>query len=384
MSYQSRILESSIKEYLHLFPALGITGPRQSGKSTLLKHLMPDYQYVTFDDPQMQAFLLEDPQKFIQAYSEKVIFDEVQKAPDLFPLIKISIDQNRNAYGRFVLTGSSQFSMQQKITESLAGRIGLLSLLPFQYQESPLSSKNQAIYSGSYPELAMRDYEGKLAWYSSYLETYLHRDVKTLAHVGDLADFHRLLRLLAAYVTQQLNLSQLATEIGISVQTIRRWISILEASYIIFLLPPFYQNFGKRLSKRPKLYFWDNGLAAYLLGIQSQQHYQQGPMQGALFENYVISDIAKNIKHRHQDAELYYYRTQHGAEVNLIIDHKTHLDWIEIKSTASFRPKLLKQLIEHKKTQDKALLLYQGAHFPYPDVKVCHFTDYLNKQENKG
>jgi hypothetical protein len=384
MVYQHRILESSVKEYLTLFPVLGITGPRQSGKSTLLKQLLHDYQYVTFDDPQIQAFLQEDPQKFIQAYSEKVIFDEVQKVPELFPLIKLTIDRERGMYGRFVLTGSSQFSMIQTITDSLAGRIGLLSLLPFQYQEMPKEmGRQQAIYSGSYPELILRDYQGKLAWYGSYLETYLHRDVKTLAQVGDLADFHRLLRLLAAYVGQQLNLSQLATDIGVSVQTIRRWISILEASYIIFLLPPFYQNYGKRLIKKPKLYFWDNGLVAYLLGIQTQEHYATSPMQGALFENYVVSDIAKNIKHRHQDAELYYYRTQHGAEVDLIIDHKTHVDWIEIKSTATFRPKLLKQLIDLKKPSDQAFLLYQGEPFPYPGVQVLHFTKYLNPSQKE-
>lgn len=380
MRYYHRILETTLKSFLTLFPVLGLTGPRQSGKSTLLRHLLKDYVYVTFDDPQHQAFLQEDPKKFIQVYNHHVIFDEVQKAPSLFPLIKMAVDEDRQNYGRFILTGSSQFSLVQSITESLAGRIGLLSLLPFQYAEIPAEKREASIYGGSYPELILRNYEGAQAWYGSYLETYLHRDVRNLAHVGDLADFQKLIRLLAAHVSQQLNLSNLAVEIGVSVQTVRRWISILEASYIVFLLPPYYENKSKRLSKRPKVYFWDTGLVAYLLGIQTKQQYQSGPIAGSLFENFVISDIAKNEKHRNSNATLYYWRTQHGAEVDLVIDYRSYREWIEIKTTATFHPKLTRHILNCKQAEDSATLIYQGDTYPYTDASILNYKEYLLKE----
>src|SRR5438105_148315 len=198
MRYIHRILESSVERYLHAFPVVGITGPRQSGKSTLLRHMLKDYTYVTFDDQRMIHFFEEDPQGFLQRYGNRIIFDEVQYVPELFNAIKVAVDSDRQNYGKFVLTASSQFIFLQKIMESLAGRIGLLSLLPFQYKEIPKKLVEESIYKGAYPELVDRTYKNSDLWYAAYFDTYLSKDVRTLSNIGDLRDFRRFIQLLAA------------------------------------------------------------------------------------------------------------------------------------------------------------------------------------------
>ncbi len=206
-------------------------------------------------------------------YDHKVIFDEIQRVPKLFNYIKIAVDQDRATTGKFVLTGSSQLQFIQGISESLAGRIGLLSLLPYQLTEIPLSLHEESIYKGCYPELVNKQFALWQDWYSSYIDTYLKKDVSALAHVGDKREFQKLLRLLAVHTSHILNMSTYANDLGVDVKTIKRWISILEASYIIFLLPPYYQNFGKRISKNPKIYFYDTGLVAYLVGIDTHKQF---------------------------------------------------------------------------------------------------------------
>lgn len=293
MAYVKRVLESGLLAYLHNFPVVGLTGPRQSGKSTLLQALLPNYKYLTFDDYKLQDFLQSDPEAFMATYSEHIIFDEIQKMPELFNYLKIAVDNDRMNYGKFVVTGSSQFSSIKNITESLAGRIGLLSLLPFQFSEMPTELRSLSIFKGSYPELVNRSYREASAWYSSYIDTYLNKDVRTLSNIGDLRDFQRFITLLAANTAQILNLSSYARDLGVAVNTIKRWLSILEASYIIYLLPPFYKNYNKRVVKSPKLYFYDTGLVSYLVGITTQQLYENGPMAGSLFENYLVTEILK-------------------------------------------------------------------------------------------
>lgn len=203
----------------------------------------------------------------METYKDKVIFDEAQKAPELFELVKIAVDKDRARSGKFVLTGSRQFSLLQKISESLAGRIGLLTLLPFQYAELPAQWQDEAIYRGSYPEIVQGAYVAANEWYSSYIETYIHKDLRDIKDIGNLRDFRRLLNLLAVNTGSMLNMSSFARDLGVSVPTIKTWISALEASYIVFLLPPYYQNFGKRIVKSPKIYFYDTGMVAYLSGI---------------------------------------------------------------------------------------------------------------------
>lgn len=378
MHYQRRLLETKVRDYLQHFSVVGLTGPRQSGKSTLIQHILPDYQYVSLDDFRIRNFITEDPIGFIQTYKDKVIFDEAQKAPELFELIKMAVDADRSCYGKFVLTGSSQFSLLQKISESLAGRIGLLTLLPFQYLEMPIPLRDQAIYKGSYPEIVQRQYASANEWYSSYIETYTAKDLRDIKDIGNLRDFRRLLNLLAANTAQTLNMSSFARDLGVSVPTIKTWISALETSYIIFLLPPYYHNFGKRIIKSPKIYFYDTGMVAYLTAIQTYEQYKHGPMAGSLFENYMVSEILKKEIHHNTHAELYYYRSSDGLEVDLIVDRKQSKEWIEIKNSNSFSVRMAKPIETLIQEKDKGFILYQGDKFPYKEpISVINYKDYL-------
>jgi predicted AAA+ superfamily ATPase len=382
MPYYHRLIEHNLLKFLKIFPVVGLTGPRQSGKSTLLKHQLGNlYRYVTFDNQSIVDAFYADPDQFMGQYSDRVIFDEVQKVPELFNYIKIAVDNDRQNYGKYILTGSSQFSFIHQINESLAGRMGLLTLLPFQYLEIPDYLRDQAIYSGSYPELIDRDYAFKEEWYASYLTTYLEKDVRTLGQVGDLRDFSRFINLLAANVSQTLNLTHYARDIGVSVTTIKRWLSVLEASYIIFLLPPYYKNIGKRIIKSPKLYFFDTGLVAYLTRIHSKELYENGPMAGALFENYLITEIYKRELLDSKHKELCYYRTSHGEEIDLIIDRLQSKELIEIKSGHTFKPAMLKQMKILLEKNDAGYLLYNGKAFPFdPHIKVINYHDYLSRK----
>lgn len=378
MRYIPRVLERKLKEYLDFFPTVGLTGPRQSGKSTLLLHLLKEYTYVTFDDFRITELFHKDPQKFMNIYHDKVIFDEVQKVPEIFNYIKIAVDNDRNARGKFILTGSSQFAFIKGISESLAGRIGLLSLLPFQFAELPTGLREESIYRGAYPELVDKKYQLFNDWFSSYLETYLNKDVASLGHVGDLRDFRRLIQLLAASTAQQLNMSRYASDLGVEVKTIKRWISILEASYIVFLLPPFYKNYGKRVVKSPKIYFYDTGLVSYLTGIDSKEHFEKGPMAGSLFENYIVAEILKKELHQKTNAELFYLRTNHGVEIDLIVDRKKSKELIEIKNSETFNPKMTEAIEQFMEKNDKGYLLYQGKDFPYvKQIQILNYQNYL-------
>jgi predicted AAA+ superfamily ATPase len=377
MHYKHRVAEASLRRYLKVFPVVGLTGPRQSGKSTLLRHLLPDYAYVTFDDPKHVSSFMEDAVGFLKIYSEHVIFDEVQRVPELFHYIKMLVDQDRDNYGNIVLTGSSQFQFLHKATESLAGRMGLMSLLPFQYNEMANNLTNESIYLGAYPELVNRSYEEAGLWHASYIETYLNKDVRTLTNIGDIRDFSRFLQLLAAQTAQTLDMSHYARDIGVSVPTIKRWLSVLEASYIIFTVQPYYQNFGKRIVKSPKIYFYDTGLVSFFTGINTFEQYNNGPLAGSLFENYIVSEIYKKELHTVSHANLYFLRTQDQAEVDLIVDRKSSKDFIEIKKSATFRPAMVKTLKRFSDTQTSPILLYQGESYSHDGVEVMPYQDYL-------
>jgi len=378
MQYQHRVAEKALHRYLGAFPVVGVTGPRQSGKSTLLKAILPDYDYVTFDDFRNVDFISHDPIAFMQRYSDRVIFDEVQFVPEIFNLVKMAVDNDRQNYGKFVLTGSSQFSYLKKASESLAGRMGLLQLLPFQYEEIKTQLKEASIYQGAYPELVQRDYSEAGLWYSSYLDTYLNKDVAALLNVGDVRDFRRLIQLLAANTSQVVDYTSYATAIGVSVPTIKRWLAVLEASYIIFMLPPFYKNFGKRIIKSPKVYFYDTGLVAFLTGVSTQALYEQGPLAGAIFENYIICEIVKSVEHQALPYDFYYLRTSDKKEVDLIVDKKQSRDLIEIKKGKSFKPRFTEHVEAFKQEADKALCLYSGETLDYKEtVQVMNYADYL-------
>lgn len=377
MHYTHRVIEPKLLEYMNFFSVVGITGSRQSGKSTLLKHMLPDYQYVNFDDLTLRTFFHDDPEAFMQTYADRVIFDEAQLVPDLFSYIKRAVDNDRDTVGKFVISGSSQFTLIKSITETLAGRIGLLSLLPFQYIEVPNHLHLQSQFKGAYPELVNKDYALWRDWYASYLDTYLNRDVRTLANVGDLRDFQRLVQLLASRVGTLLNMADLARDLGVDIKTVKRWISILEASYIVFLLPPFYENFGKRLVKSPKIYFYDTGLVSFLTGIQTEEQYRQGPLAGHLFENYVIAEIMKMHLHMKTHASLYFLRINDQDEVDLIVDRGLERDLIEIKSGKTFKTNMVSSLQKYGREQDALYVLYQGPAFPHDKVRIIPFEDYI-------
>lgn len=375
--YIHRSLEQQLIDYLEIFPVVGITGPRQSGKSTMLKTILPDFEYVSFDNVPTRQYYYSDPKGFLNQYSDKVIFDEVQKVPEIFENIKIMVDNERNKYGRYILTGSSQFTLVGKINESLAGRIGLLSLLPFDYQELPNQHKENSIWQGSYPELVTRNYKGFEAWFASYITTYIEKDVRDILNIGDLRDFQRLIELLAANCSQTLNFSEYSNNIGVSVPTIKRWISVLEASYIIFLLPPYYNNFGKRIIKSPKLYFIDTGLISAITGISTSKQFEKGPMSGALFENFIVTSLYKHKMHNSAKYSLYYLRTSHGDEIDIIVDHKSYLDVIEIKSSATANQKFVKNLDKYSSTKDNKKIIYRGKSEQIFGTEFCNYNDYL-------
>lgn len=361
MTYYHRTIEKTVREYLKLFPVVGLTGPRQSGKSTLLRKLLSArYRYVSFDDLNEVDRFHTDPKRFIEVNSDKVIFDEVQRVPEIFHYIKLIVDNNRNDYGKFIITGSSQFAFMKRVSESLAGRIGLLTLLPFQFSEMPKGLRDQSIYQGGYPELVGRKYRGAYDWYSSYLDTYLTRDVRDISEIGDIRDFRRFIQMLAGRIAQLLNMSEIARDIGVSVPTIKKWISVLEASYIVFLLPPFHKNLGKRIIKSPKLYFYDTGLVSYLTGIRNKQLFEKGPLYGALFENYIISETYKKLIHTRTDAELFFFRESNGNEIDLIIDRKSSHEHIEIKSGHTFRSEMTRLLFQVSDEAKHSWVVYQG------------------------
>ncbi len=338
--------------------------------------LLKDYTYVTFDDIRKIQLFEEDPIGFIERYNHKVIFDEVQLVPDIFSTIKMVVDQDRHNYGNFVLTGSSQFAFLKSASESLAGRMGLLSLLPFQLKEIPKALVEDSIYQGSYPELVMRSYEEADLWMSSYIDTYLNKDIRALAQIGDMRDFRRFIQLLAGNIGQTLDQTHYAKNIGVSVPTIKRWLSILEASYVVFLVPPFFKNLGKRLVKSPKIYFFDTGLVSFFTGIQTFEQYDQGPLSGALFENYIVSEIYKKELHTASHGELFFFRTHDRTEVDLIIDRKHSKEWIEIKKSSTLKPNMIHTL-NHLRGEDSATLIYQGKSDQFKGITIANFHDYL-------
>lgn len=379
MKYIKRKLESVLSEYLRIFPVIGLTGPRQSGKSTMLKKALGNrYRYVTFDDINVLNHFHQDPNDFMEVYSENVIFDEVQYAPELFRFIKIAVDNKRSKRGNFILTGSSQFSFMKGVTESLAGRIGLLTLLPFGYNELNLTYRNKSVYLGSYPELSDLKYKNTRKWYISYVNTYLERDVRALSNIGDMRDFAIFLKLVASKCSQILDLTELSNMADVSVNTIKKWISILEASYIIFLLGPYHNNFGKRLIKRPKIYFYDTGLVSYLLGIDSKHDYEKTAFNGAIFENYVISEIKKIGKNSGDRDEMYFLRTNTGKEIDLITKFKMTENYFEIKKSSTFKLSMVDALNEIMPENVKGFLLYTGKNFKYKaKIEVLNYQDFL-------
>lgn len=328
MTYIPRDIEARLSRLLDSSPCVAVTGPRQAGKSTLLKTCLPAYRYATLDDPFFREQAQSDPLLFLDSLGERAIIDEIQLAPGLLSYVKMRVDAERDVKGRYVFTGSQQFGLIKNLSDSLAGRVSLLELLPFSVAEKrrhlpfaeTVSLFTHAALTGCYPELVVDQGVDRQAWYSSYLQTYLERDIRTLYNIGDLRDFQRFVRLLAARCGQQLNMSDFSRDLGVSVPTVKSWLSILEASRVVYLLAPYYANLGKRITKAPKVYFVDIGLACNLAGVRDEAHLFSGPMAGALFENFCIQETVKWFLGRGIPPPLYYLRTGNGLEVDLLIE----------------------------------------------------------------
>ena len=336
-----RSLTPTLRRLSTGFPVVAVTGPRQSGKTTLVRKIFADKPYVSLEDPQERAFADEDPRGFLSRFAQGAVFDEAQRWPDLFSYLQGMVDADR-VPGRFVLTGSQQFGLLSGVTQSLAGRVGMTRLLPLSLAELPASQAGALgldglMLRGMYPALHAQDLQPG-DWFASYVATYVERDVRQVLNVQDLSAFQRFLRLCAARTGQLLNVSALAGETGISNHTARAWLSVLEASDLVFLLPPYHRTFGKRLVKSSKLYFVDTGLVCWLLGIRNAGTLRLHPLRGAVFETWVVGEFLKSRLNAGLPPDLYFWRDNNGLEADLVFEVDGRLQPVEIKSGSTVTP----------------------------------------------
>lgn len=317
-------------------PSITLTGPRQSGKTTLVRTVFPRHSYVSLEAPDTRSFAADDPRGFLAEYPDGAIIDEVQRAPDLPAYLQGAIDDDPRP-GRWLLTGSQNLALTASVSQSLAGRTAVHHLLPLARREVERFDQHprtleEALFAGGYPRIFDRRPDPS-EWLRSYVATYVERDVRTISQVGDLATFQRFVELCAGRTGQLINFLSLASDCGVSQPTAKAWLSILEASFIVFRLPPFHRNLGKRLVKTPKLHFYDIGLACWLIGIRTPQQLRTHPLRGAIFESWVVSEIVKHRLNRGETQGLCFYRNRDGAEVDLVIEEPSGLTLIEAKSS---------------------------------------------------
>lgn len=366
-----RTIKAKLLQLLKSFPAVTLTGCRQCGKSTLLKHLLPEYTYISLEDLDIRQIAKEDPRHFISIYSQKVIIDEIQQVPELLSYLQTHID-SINESGMYVLTGSHNLLLMQSISQSLSGRTGLLSLAPFSVSEMRSENlipqtTNEMLFKGSFPRI----YDKKIEptdFYPSYIKTYIDRDVRLVRNITDYSAFARFLKLCAGRCSQILNVTALAEDAGITRKTAEAWLSVLETSYIIYMLKPFYKNFGKRIIKNPKMYFYDTGLVSSLLGISNSEQIETFYMRGALFENFVVSELLKRRLFAGKSDELYFWRDSNGVEIDVIEEDNLELKAYEIKASETMNSAFFSNIKKVKdisclKTENTAVI-YSGKSLP--------------------
>jgi len=344
------------------FKAVAVVGPRQSGKTTLVRAVFSNKPYANLENPDTRSFAMDDPRGFLSMYPDGAILDEIQRVPELFSYLQQILDESKD-YGKFILTGSNNFLIQEGISQSLAGRVGYLFLLPLSINEIPkeLPGSNHYIFNGGYPSLYNSSVESTL-FYGNYIRTYVERDVRQIKNISDLYAFERLIRLCAGRTGQLLNMSSLAIEVGVDVKTINAWLGVLEAAFVVYRLQPFHKNFNKRLVKSPKLYFYDTGLACALLGIESSEQLDLHPLRGSLFENLIITDLIKHRFNQGKPRNLYFWRDNTGNEIDVILEGATTSVPVEIKSGKTITSLFLKGVSHWQKLSGRegGFIVYDG------------------------
>lgn len=386
-----RKIASKLIQLTKQVPVVTIIGLRQSGKTTLVKDCFKEYTYVNLEDPVNRMLAIEDYRGFFATYKEPLIIDEVQRVPELLSAIQAMVDEDRAKNGRFILTGSHQPSLQKEIDQSLAGRTSILTLLPLSMAElaeegvlEGLSTDNLLI-KGFMPELYRENARESLVYYRDYLNTYVEKDLRAMLEIKNLDKFLRFLTLLAGRVGQVVNFAALSGEVGVSSTTLSEWLSVLEASYIVYKLQPYFSNIAKRQIKSPKIYFTEIGLASYLLGIETENQANRDPLRGNLFENLIVSEVLKSRLNENQNPNLFYMRTEKGVEVDLIVRKEDILYPFEIKTAMtpnrSFSRHLL-SFVEAEKTAKNPKIIYTGQSYPKLNgVEYVNFKD-LKKYQN--
>lgn len=380
----NRKIRQHIEEMARFFPIISLTGPRQAGKTTLLREMFPDYTYLSLEDPDIRDQAKADPRSFLKRYHRRVIFDEAQRVPDLFSYLQTLVDEDREA-GRFILSGSQNFLLRQNITQSLAGRVGIAKLFPLTFSELQAvnqlpASFEESIFRGFYPALYENAALPPHFFYSSYEYSYLERDVSGIVAAANLEQFKLFIRVCAAQSAELLNYSNMARDIGLSVNTVKSWLSVLEQSYVVFRLQPYFRNFGSRQIKTPKLYFYDTGLLCHLLELQSAEEVARYNKMGALFENMIIADRMKQGHHKGRPPRLSFYRNSNQLEIDILEETALLYRLTEIKASRTFQSKQLRNLhTVAAKTNDKPtekLLVYGGDEsFSIQDVSVVPWLD---------
>lgn len=336
--YVRRLISDKVMEVQRYYPVTTITGPRQSGKTSLCRHLFPEYPYVNLEDLITRGRAVADPTGFLDSLGPKAVIDEVQNVPELLSMVQVRVDEEPER--RYVLTGSSNFSLLHRMTQSLAGRTALFTLLPFSFPEMAEADKDvptwRLLSQGQYPGILVNGIPSKI-FYSNYYTTYVERDVRDLMRLKDIMKFNTFVRMLAARVGSEFNASQLAKEVGVSAPTVSEWLSLLAASYITFTLRPYYANISKQLTKMPKVYFYDTGLLCYLLGMESESQYQSSILRGAIFENMAISELMKSRFNQGDIPEISFYRERSGKEVDAMVRAGGAINLYEIKAGSSFK-----------------------------------------------
>jgi len=373
---------SKIKQLAKKFPAVGLLGPRQSGKTTLAKELFPKKPYVSFENQDNILLVTKDPRAFLDQYKTGAIFDEIQRVPQLLSYLQGVIDDQPNKVGLFIITGSQDLLLLESISQTLAGRIAFIHLLPFSFSELASSkhgtqSLNKLILNGGYPRL----YDRKIMpvdFYPNYLLTYVERDVRQIKNITNLAMFQRFLKVCASRVGQEVNYTSIGNDTGVDQKTVLSWFGILEASFIAFRLQPFYNNLGKRLTQMPKLYFYDTGLCCSLLELETESHVNTHPLRGALFENLIILELLKARFNNGQRSNLFYWRDRTGNEIDVLLDQSAQVVPIEIKTSATFTTDYVKGINYWKKINPnvkKAFVIFTGKTASLDKISILNWKE---------